>query len=165
MTEVILALGSNLGDRAGNLQRAIDLLADANVLATRTSSTWETPPMPPGQPVFLNAVVAAETTLAPVDLLAAAKAVERALGRRTGVHWGPRPVDIDILFYGETRLDELTLTIPHAGISERAFVLVPLSEVVRGSLPLIGQSALTLLAQQDTTGIHRTRSALRLPSG
>ncbi len=162
MTEVILALGSNLGDRGGNLQRAVELLCEKGVAVTRTSSVWETPPMPADQPAFYNAVVAAETMLSPLELLAAAKRVERALGRRPNRHWGPRPADIDILFYGEESIAAPGLTIPHVAIGERAFVLVPLSEAIRGPLPVLGVSALSLLSGEDARGIVRTTAALRM---
>lgn len=163
MAEAILALGSNLGDRAGNLQRAIDYLAARGVRATRLSSVWETPPVPVGQPAFYNAVAAVETALAPEELLAVAKDVEHALGRRPSQHWGPRPIDIDILFMGDTRLATERLVIPHPRIAERLFVLVPLSEVVRGPLPVLGRSALDLLAALPPEPLVRTPYALRLP--
>jgi 2-amino-4-hydroxy-6-hydroxymethyldihydropteridine diphosphokinase len=163
MPEAILALGSNLGDRAGNLQRAIDYLASRSARATRVSSVWETPPVPADQPAFYNAVAAVETALAPEDLLAAAKDVEHALGRRPSRHWGPRPVDIDILFMGETVLATERLTIPHPRIAERLFVLVPLSEVLRGPLPVLGQTALDRAAALPPGPLLRTPFALRLP--
>ena len=156
MTEVVLALGSNLGDRAGNLQRAIDLLAGEGVHTSRASSVWETAPVPADQPAFLNAVVAAETALEPLALLQAAKAVEARLGRRPNRHWGPRPIDVDILFYGDLALASEQLTIPHALIAERAFVLAPLSEVVPGMLPVLGRSAIELLDGLDPSGLCRT---------
>ena len=163
MGEAILALGSNLGDRAGNLQRAIDYLAARGARATRVSSIWETPPIPADQPAFYNAVVVVDTALAPGDLLAAAKDVEHALDRRPSRHWGPRPIDIDILFMGETTVSTEALVIPHPRIAERLFVLAPLSEVVRGPLPVLGRSALDLQAVLPPEPLARTPVALRLP--
>ncbi|OAI44229.1 hypothetical protein AYO38_09935 [bacterium SCGC AG-212-C10] len=157
---IVLALGSNLGDRAGNLRAAVALLADRGVHVLSTSSVWETAPVPAGQPAFFNAVIAGETVHSPESLLATAKEVERILGRRPNRVWGPRPADVDILFYGESRIETALLQIPHARIAERAFVLVPLSEVVRGDLPIFGASALTLLARTDSSGIWRTGSTL-----
>ena len=160
MTEVILALGSNLGDRPGNLRRAIELLGDEGIAVQRASSVWETPPVPADQPPYLNAAVVAETALTPPELLAAAKRIEHTLGRRPNRHWGPRPIDIDILFYGAEQVDEPGLQVPHARIAERAFVLVPLSEVVSGPLPVLGATALALLARLAVEGLRRTEHVL-----
>ncbi len=160
MTEVILALGSNLGDRPGNLRRAIELLGDEGIAVQRASSVWETPPVPADQPPYLNAAVVADTALTPPELLAAAKRIEHTLGRRPNRHWGPRPIDIDILFYGAEQVDEPGLQVPHARIAERAFVLVPLSEVVSGPLPVLGATALTLLAELAVAGLRRTEHAV-----
>ncbi|MDZ7728996.1 MAG: 2-amino-4-hydroxy-6-hydroxymethyldihydropteridine diphosphokinase [Dehalococcoidia bacterium] len=155
MTDVVLALGSNIGDRAGNLRRAMRLLGEQDVAIAQWSSAWETPPMPEDQPRFYNAVVRGETGLSPRGLLEAAKDVERQLGRRPGRRWGPRPIDIDLLFYGETELSEPDLAIPHGGIAERPFVLAPLSELERGPLPVLGERALDLLSRLDIGGMQR----------
>lgn len=163
MAEAVLALGSNLGDRAGNLQRALDALAEHGVRAIRVSPVWETPPVPADQPAFYNAVAVVETELGPEALLDAAKAVEHALGRRPSGHWGPRPIDIDILFVGETTSATERLTIPHPRIAERLFVLVPLAEVVCGPLPVLGRTALELAAALPPEPLRRTPVGLRLP--
>ncbi len=160
MSEAILALGSNLGDRCANLRAALALLAERGVTTTRVSSVWETPPVPADQPRYLNAVAAAETALCPEALLATAKEVEHLLGRRPSGHWRPRPIDIDILFYGDREIVTETLTVPHPRLSERAFVLLPLAEVVSGPLPLIGRTAGELLASLDTTGHERSDLSL-----
>lgn len=163
MERVYLALGANLGDRAHNLQRAIDLLAEGGARSVAASSIYETPPMPPDQPPFLNMVVRVETALRPLALLALAKAIEHTLGRRPGPRWGPRPIDIDILFYGEERLDAPTLTIPHAALHERAFVLVPLAEITTDILPVLGVTARSLLDGVDTTGVQISAFHITLP--
>ena len=160
MSEAILALGSNLGDCCANLRAALALLAERGVKATRVSSVWETPPVPADQPRYLNAVAATETALSPEELLATAKEVEYLLGRRPSGHWRPRPIDIDILFYGDREIVTETLTVPHPRLSERAFVLLPLAEVVSGPLPLIGRSARKLLAGLDTTDHERSDLSL-----
>jgi 2-amino-4-hydroxy-6-hydroxymethyldihydropteridine diphosphokinase len=80
----------------------------------------------------LNAVVAADTSLNPVTLLQQTQAIERALGRETTYHWGPRTIDLDILLYGDTQVNTATLTIPHAELCQRAFVMIPLLELVPG---------------------------------
>ena len=129
MAVVFLALGANLGDREKNLYQALGGLA-AFVHVTSNSSIYETEPVGVReQPWFLNMVVGGTTTLSPVDLLRHVKKIEIEMGRREGIRFGPRPIDIDILFYD--RLIELSpaLTIPHPRLHERAFVLVPLAEI------------------------------------
>ena len=161
MTGTVIALGSNLGDRAANLRAAIALMAEAGMTTTRRSSIWETEPVPADQPRFLNAVVAAETAFEPEALLGELKRIEHELGRRPERRWGPRPIDLDILFYGGAAFESPSLTIPHPRIAERAFVLAPLAEVVRGPLPVLGRTATELL---DTIGeegaVRRTTTPL-----
>lgn len=161
MSEAILALGSNLGDRAANLRAALDLLAERGATAVRISSVWETPPVPADQPRYLNAVAAVETELSPEDLLAVAKEVEHLLGRRPAGRWRPRPIDIDLLFCGEREVASEALTVPHPRLAERAFVLLPLAEVVEGTLPVLGRTAVDLLDDTDTDGHERTAVRLR----
>ncbi|GAB4329643.1 MAG: 2-amino-4-hydroxy-6-hydroxymethyldihydropteridine diphosphokinase [Dehalococcoidia bacterium] len=126
----------------------------------RASSIWETEPVGPPQPRYYNAVVAGETSLGPFELLACTQEIERVLGRRRGEPWGPRPIDIDILFYGDERIDAGSLTVPHPRIVERAFVLAPLAEVERGPLPVINATAIDLLANTGTAGTRRTGEPL-----
>jgi 2-amino-4-hydroxy-6-hydroxymethyldihydropteridine diphosphokinase len=145
--DVTLALGANLGDRKANLLRAAELLEEVGVSILRRSSIWETAPVPADQPRFLNAVVVARTGMAPFALLSAAKTIERRMGRVPGRRWGPRPIDIDILFYGRLSLASQELTIPHPRIAERDFVLVPLAEVMPGTLPVLGMTAQHLLTK------------------
>ncbi len=155
MATVVIALGSNLGDRLANLRKAIAELSERGVAVERCSSAWETEPVPPGQPFFLNAVVAGETDIDPGALLLILKTIERELGRTEGRRWGPRTIDLDILFYDGLSLDSDALTIPHPRIAERAFVLAPLAEVVTGPLPVLGRSAADLLANVDAAGVSR----------
>lgn len=155
MTAIYLALGSNLGDRQANLRAALTELETAHIHILRRSSTWETPPVPADQPHYLNAAVLAETTLPPHQLLAVLKQIEHHLGRRPGRRWGPRPIDIDILFYGDLQLETPDLIIPHPRIAERAFVLAPLAEVAEGPLPVLQATAHQLLARTGLQGAHR----------
>lgn len=129
--EAFLGLGSNLGDRLANLQRAVDALgAEAGVRVTRSSRVWETEPVGgPQQPDFLNAVVSIETDLEPHALLAACNRVEALLGRTRDIRWGPRTIDIDVLLMGDRTVDDPVLTVPHPRVSGRAFVLLPLLEL------------------------------------
>jgi len=130
-TPVYLGLGANLGDRAANLAAAIHMLAERpGVRVIRRSSLYETSPVgPDGQPDFLNSVLEAETTLGPLDLLASLKQIERALGRQPGPRWGPRPIDLDILLFGERQISSPDLTVPHPRLWDRLFVLEPLAEL------------------------------------
>jgi 2-amino-4-hydroxy-6-hydroxymethyldihydropteridine diphosphokinase len=130
---VYLSLGSNRGDRALHLRRALEGLSHAGVKVERVSSFYKTEPVDfRPQAWFLNCVVEATTEWMPMRLLKAVKSVERALGRRPGVSKGPRPIDIDILLYENVVVRTAALTIPHARMSERRFVLVPLRELAPG---------------------------------
>lgn len=160
MTRVILGLGCNLGDRAGNLRAAVALLDGRCLDVAQASSVWETEPVGPEQPRYYNAAIAGETGLAPLELLRCVQEVERILGRRRGEPWGPRPIDVDILFYGNEQVAEDGLAIPHPRIVERAFVLAPLSEVERGTLPVLGRAAVELLGTTGMGGARRTGERL-----
>lgn len=146
-----LGLGSNLGDRLGNLRRAVELLADRpGVRLLRSSRVYETEPVGgPPQPRYLNAVLEIETELDPRGVLAACGEVEAALGRVRGERFGPRTIDVDVLTYGDERIAEPDLEVPHPRMHERGFVLAPLAE---------------LDADPPLPGGRRLRS-LRLPPG
>jgi 2-amino-4-hydroxy-6-hydroxymethyldihydropteridine diphosphokinase len=161
MSETVISLGSNLGDRAANLRRALDQMDAAGVTVRAWSSVWETEPVPPNQPRFLNAVVRAETVLEAGQLLDLLKRIEQEMGRQPGRRWGPRPIDLDILIFGDLVLESGVLTIPHPRISGRGFVLAPLAEVLDGPLLTLGRSARELLAEAGTAGLTRTAIRLR----
>ena len=126
-----VGLGSNLGDREAMIREALRLLENTpGVRVVSVSSIIETAPVGgPEQPDYLNAVAELETTLSPRELLAAARGIERDLGRVRVVRWGPRVVDIDLLTCDNVVLDEPELTIPHPRMHERRFVLEPLAEI------------------------------------
>jgi 2-amino-4-hydroxy-6-hydroxymethyldihydropteridine diphosphokinase len=126
-----LALGSNVGDRAALLQLAVDeLRAAPEVRVVAVSGVYETEPVGgPPQDAYLNAVVAVDTTIDPHALLSLAQRVERRGERQRGERWGPRTLDVDVLLYGDVRLDDADLTIPHPRMWERGFVLAPLRDV------------------------------------
>lgn len=130
-----IALGSNLGDRLQALQAAVDgLAAVPGVAVTAVSPVYETAPVGgPEQPDYLNAVVLVDTTLAPVALLAAAQALERAAGRVRAERWDARPLDVDLLVVGEEDRTDADLTLPHPRAHERAFVLAPWRDVAPGA--------------------------------
>jgi 2-amino-4-hydroxy-6-hydroxymethyldihydropteridine diphosphokinase len=130
MTEpVYIALGTNIGDRQGNLQAAKGFLAP-EVTVLGESSIYVTPPWGyADQPDFLNQVIEVSTILEPVPLLHHLQAIEKRMGRQKLIHNGPRLIDLDILFYGDRVVAEGDLQIPHPRMVGRAFVLVPLSEI------------------------------------
>lgn len=149
-----LGLGSNLGDRRATLAAALDALrAHPDVHALASSSLVETEPVggPPGQGPFLNGAARVETDLAPRDLLALLKQIERDLGRSpAGPRWGPRTIDLDLLLYDDLRLDSPDLIVPHPRFRQRRFVLEPLAQVAPDARdPVTGLSVRDLLARLD----------------
>ncbi|MEJ8548739.1 2-amino-4-hydroxy-6-hydroxymethyldihydropteridine diphosphokinase [Brevibacillus borstelensis] len=150
-----LALGSNMGDRAENLRQAVKKLhGREGISVVRISPVYETEPVGfVDQEAFLNMAVAVETDLTPEKLLESALAVEQELGRVRTIRWGPRTIDIDVLLYGDMALDREHLTIPHPAMTERAFVLVPLRDVLEGDmLPVFNRPLddfLRLLPEDD----------------
>jgi 2-amino-4-hydroxy-6-hydroxymethyldihydropteridine diphosphokinase len=130
--QAFLGLGSNIGSRLETLQRALDLLgAEPGVRVRRCSRVWETDPVGgPEQDDFLNVVLEVDTDLEPHDLLAACNRVEARLGRTRDIRWGPRTIDIDVLLIDDLTIGDGTLTVPHPRMHERAFVLLPLLELV-----------------------------------
>ena len=134
-----LSLGANLGDASATLQTASAALRKLpNTRLEAVSSLYRTAPIASSGPDYVNAVVAITTTLPPLDLLHAVQAIELAHGRERPYHNAPRTLDIDILLYGDQRIDLTSLQVPHPRMLERAFVLVPLAEIAPPSLPLIG---------------------------
>jgi 2-amino-4-hydroxy-6-hydroxymethyldihydropteridine diphosphokinase len=152
---VYLGLGANLGDRIATLRAARDRLASA-VDIVRSSSLYETPPWGvTNQPAFLNAVCLGQTALTPSELLVLLKNLERDLGRTATKRWGPRVIDLDILFFDDLILKTPTLTIPHPLLHERAFVLVPLSEIAPDlHHPLLGTTIAVIASTMPTPDVR-----------
>ena len=152
---VYLALGTNLGDRSANLRAAIQALAP-EIKVIVESMVYETPPWGyVNQPAFLNMAVKCKTDLDIESLLKCLKQLEVRLGREQSFHWGPRLIDIDILFYDDLILESDSLTIPHPRLHERAFVLVPLAEIAPDLVhPVLKKMIKELLAGVDKEEIH-----------
>jgi 2-amino-4-hydroxy-6-hydroxymethyldihydropteridine diphosphokinase len=158
MAEALVGLGGNIGDVRMTLDRAVDAFCDgSDVRLAIRSSDYATPPWGVvDQPPFVNRCIAVATTLAPRALLDRALAVERSLGRDRNheQRWGPRAIDIDLLSYDDVAIDEPGLTLPHPRLFERAFVLVPLAEIVPGRV-IAGVRVRDAVARVDTRGIER----------
>lgn len=157
----VIGIGTNVGDRLATLEAAIWTLHEADgIEVLDVSGIWETAPWGGvDQDPFLNAVVVVTTTLAPHDLLADLQATEAAFGRDRAqeVRWGPRTLDLDILLYGDEVIDTDDLVVPHPRLAERAFVLVPLLEVLPGETLPDGTrltKALTALAPFEGIDLH-----------
>ena len=159
LRKVVYSLGSNMGDRLGNLQGAVDALRDTpDVIVVDVSPVYETEPIggPTDSPKFLNLVVVAESTLEPRTLLERALAIEDAFGRRrTGERWAPRTLDVDLIMVGNSKSDQDDLKLPHPLAHERGFVLVPWREIdPKGELPGRGPVA-DLAAAAESSGVVR----------
>ena len=130
MAVVYLGLGSNIGNRKEQLNRAVELMKQSGIEIRKVSSYLQTDPVGgPPQEKFLNAAVMAETTLTPAELLKTLQTIESSMGRMRTVANAPRPIDIDILLYDTLTLQSQDLTIPHPRMHQRMFVLNPLREI------------------------------------
>jgi 2-amino-4-hydroxy-6-hydroxymethyldihydropteridine diphosphokinase len=158
MSIVYISIGSNLGNREENCEKAIALLIKRGIKVIKRSSLCETEPWGvKEQPEFINVAVEVETHLRPEELLKNLKEIEIDIGRRESKLWGPRIIDIDILFYDDLVIKTPELEIPHPGINNRGFVLEPLSEIAPDKIhPVLKKSIkellLELLKSKQTSG-------------
>ena len=149
-----LCLGSNMGDRQDNLKKGLEYLSQ-RLRLIRKSSIYETEPVDnPQQPHFLNMVCQVKTMLKAEDLLVLLKAIERKQGRLPGRRNAPRPIDIDILLYGDEVVNTPNLTIPHPRLAQRAFVLVPLAEIAPGLMHPVSKKTATELLKELERGVQ-----------
>ncbi|MCC7250337.1 2-amino-4-hydroxy-6-hydroxymethyldihydropteridine diphosphokinase [Hyphomicrobium sp.] len=148
--DALIGLGSNIGDKAANIRRAIGLLTEqGDIRLMRASRLYRTAPWGvTDQDWFVNACIAVATDLPPRELLARCLAVEDTMGRVREKHWGPRVIDVDLLAYGDAAMNDPDLTLPHPRITARAFVLVPLSEIAP-SLEIAGHGLAHWLAETN----------------
>jgi len=157
LVTVYFGLGSNLGNRQDNLNKALEFLSH-RLQIKRVSSVYDTEPVGNiNQPRFLNLACQVYTGLAPMELLILAKGIESKLGRTFGAVNAPRPIDIDILFYGDQVIETPKLIIPHPRLAERAFVLIPLAEIAPDLVhPVSGKTVRELLeAVTEKQGVFK----------
>lgn len=155
---IFIALGSNLGDREANIRVAIRLAEKGGrLIVVKVSPLYESEPWgQEDQPRFVNAVMEARSELSPCELLQYLKGIEAEMGRREAERWGPRLIDLDIIFYGSRVVKDERIEVPHPYAKERAFVMVPLSEIAPGFIdPLSGASVSELAARLGKEGLRR----------
>jgi len=167
MIEAYIGLGSNLGDRLGNLAAAVGLLSrEPGFALRRLSLAYESEPIGPPQPRYLNAVAQVGTLLSPRATLQRLQAIEERLGRVRRERWGSREVDLDLLLYGNRVVEETGLRIPHPLLEDRAFALVPLAEIAPSVLhpgrSLTVRELRDRLSPEQLAGVQRYR-AIRQP--
>lgn len=158
---VYLSLGSNLGDPTAQIGRALHALNAAGIEVIQISSRYRTEPVDyRAQPWFTNCVAEVHTNLMPLQLLRALQSIERGLGRKRGLPKGPRPIDIDILFFENAVMRSATLAIPHERLTERKFVLVPLREIAPNLRhPVTQQTVVEMLNQtRDTSKVVKLKA-------
>ena len=129
--KILLAFGSNLGNRQGNIEKAYKYLQKANIKIEKKSDFYKSKPYGiEDQPYFLNSAAVCKTNLSPQNLLATMKKIEKNIGRKETFRWGPRVIDIDIIFYDEIKYISDNLTIPHKDFKNRDFVIIPAKSIL-----------------------------------
>ncbi|MFP4481803.1 MAG: 2-amino-4-hydroxy-6-hydroxymethyldihydropteridine diphosphokinase [Thermovirgaceae bacterium] len=157
MTQAAISLGSNLGDRLGIMRQAVILLKEHCLYLKASSDVFETPPWgEKNQPRFLNACILVETDKTPQKLLELLLNTEKDLGRTRRYTWGPREIDLDLIFFDDLVMEEKDLTIPHPHMHRRAFVLLPLEQVAPDwRHPVLGKSVRKLAGSVDGDSVIR----------
>ncbi|WP_341732382.1 2-amino-4-hydroxy-6-hydroxymethyldihydropteridine diphosphokinase [Microcoleus sp. EPA2] len=156
-TKCAIALGSNLGDSLTILKSAIETLNNTPEIEVKSHSSWyQTAPVGPPQPDYINACAILEVTLEPQQLLAKLLEIEIKFNRIRQEKWGPRTLDLDLLLYDNLVLETPTLTLPHPRMTERAFVLVPLAEIAPDWVhPVTGSAIGQMVKTADFSGIEK----------
>jgi 2-amino-4-hydroxy-6-hydroxymethyldihydropteridine diphosphokinase len=166
MGRIFIGLGSNLGDRAKYMHRALSELGNLHQTTVKKySSVYETEPIGvKEQPKFLNMVAELDSMLRPDDLVRELQEIEHRVGRTAREHWGPREIDLDLLYYGGEMLNETALHVPHPEISNRRFVLVPLKEIAAEFQDPLRHLSVEELLQRcsDTSSVRKTTQQLSL---
>ncbi|RPI01859.1 MAG: 2-amino-4-hydroxy-6-hydroxymethyldihydropteridine diphosphokinase [Ignavibacteriae bacterium] len=166
MSRIFIGLGSNIGERVVYLNRALSELVELHqTTVKKISSVYETEPVGvKEQPKFLNMVAELDSTLRPDDLVRELKEIEVRVGRTLREHWGPREIDLDLLYYGGEMLNETTLQVPHPEISNRRFVLVPLKEIAAEFQDPLRHLNVEELLQRcsDTSSVRKTNRQISL---
>jgi 2-amino-4-hydroxy-6-hydroxymethyldihydropteridine diphosphokinase len=161
MNSAVISLGSNVGDRSGNLNAAIQKIEKIPCSVIRRSSVYETAPWGnTSQPSFYNQVVVLETPLDAFALMRQLLSIEKGMGRTRNLKWEPRIIDIDILFFNEEKIDTEELKVPHPHLHERKFVLAPLNEIAPGKIhPMLLKTVSQLLsALKDDSSVEKLKS-------
>ena len=154
MTRAYIGLGSNLGDRLAYLRAALEALAARGLAATAVSSVYESDPIGPSQPDYLNAVAEVSTTMGARELFGVLKGIEGEVGRVHRERWGPREIDLDLLLYGDDTVEEEDLRVPHPELTKRSFVLIPLLEIAP-YLDLPSGEPVSAFCEKNPPGITR----------
>jgi len=154
VTRAFVGLGSNLGDREGHLRKAVEALAAHGLPPVAVSAVYESEPLGPPQPDYLNAAAEVSTSLSARELLEALKRVEEEVGRTPTERWGPREIDLDLLLFDDETLEEPGLTVPHPELTKRSFVLVPLLEI-DPDLELPSGEPLSAFCERNPKGLRR----------
>jgi 2-amino-4-hydroxy-6-hydroxymethyldihydropteridine diphosphokinase len=166
MARIFIGLGSNLGDRLHFMHRALVEIANLQqTTVKKCSSVYETEPVGiKDQPQFLNMVVELDSTLLPKDLLRGLKEIERIIGRTNNGRWGPREIDIDLLYYNKEVIKEEKIQVPHPEIDTRRFVLVPMREIAANFQDPLRNLSISKLLQHcsDTSAVRKTSYTVSL---
>jgi len=154
---VAISMGSNLGNRLSSLRKAVLLIKSEGINIIKTSDVFETPPFGvTNQPRFLNACILIETDISPLTLLEKLKRIEKQIGRIQRFKWGPREIDLDIVFYDEQIINEPSLKIPHPHMHERPFVLISLNQISpKWTHPTLKKTVEEMSSESNNSGILR----------
>jgi 2-amino-4-hydroxy-6-hydroxymethyldihydropteridine diphosphokinase len=166
MHRVLVGLGSNVGDRLGFLQKAVDALANSTGLTlVAISSVYETEPVGvKEQPQFLNAALEFSSTLSAQEVYDRLKQIEQSIGRTPSGRWGPREIDLDLLYFDDTVLETATFIVPHRESSNRRFVLIPLTEIAGDFVDPARKRSLRALLEQCPDSCAVVKSSFQLHS-